>query len=80
VFSDGSFAPIKNKNGDELRFNFNDLSYTMPNTGVDLIPQSTGIVEPTTYYEESGAPVRVYGSSRATSKIVNERRLKSRGQ
>ena len=52
----------------------------MPNTGVDLIPQSTGIVEPTTYYEESGAPVRVYGSSRATSKIVNERRLKSRGQ
>ena len=80
VFSDGSFAPIKNKNGDELRFNFNDVTYTLPNTDIELINQSRGIVSPTMYYDESGAPVRVYGSSRVTKKAVKERKLKSRNQ
>ncbi len=39
VFTDGSFGPIKNINGDYLSFNFNDTSLLIPGTNVNYDPE-----------------------------------------
>ena len=36
VFNDGSFGPIVNKNGDNLEFNFNDTSLSIPGTSKNI--------------------------------------------
>jgi len=39
VFTDGSFGPIKNINGDYLSFNFNDTSLLIPGTNINYDPE-----------------------------------------
>jgi hypothetical protein len=36
VFPDGSFAPVKNADGEFLTFNFDDTSLTLPGTNIEL--------------------------------------------
>ena len=36
VFNDGSFGPVINANGDNLEFNFDDTSLSIPGTNKDI--------------------------------------------
>ena len=36
VLDDGSFAPIENSNGENLKFNFNDTDMIIPTTDIDI--------------------------------------------
>ncbi len=51
VLDGGQFAPVVNADGKELSFNFNDTSYTLPNTNIEMDIKKLRATDVPTEYE-----------------------------